>query len=89
MDRPAPIKQVYMNCNCNTGQRMWDLMSVFHAVLGDELFSLSERGTVELTPNAETIFTVNPNGNFRHQLPRDNAWANAMLERIRQATMTH
>lgn len=21
-----PIKQVYMNCNCNTGQRMWDVM---------------------------------------------------------------
>jgi hypothetical protein len=84
-----PIKQVYMRCNCNTGQRMWDLMAVFQAVLGDELFSLSERGTMELTPNAETLFTANPNGNFRHQLRGDTTWANTMLERIRQATMTH
>lgn len=78
-----------MRCNCNTGQRMWDLMAVFHAVLGDELFALSERGSMELTPNAETIFTANPNGNFRYQLPRDTAWANAMLEGIRHTTMTN
>ena len=33
-----PIKQVYMNCNCNTGQRMWDVMPTVQAVEGDELF---------------------------------------------------
>ena len=38
-----PIKQVYMNCNCNTGQRMWDVMPTVQAVEGDELFRLSER----------------------------------------------
>ena len=27
-----PIKQVYMQCNCNTGQMMWDPMAVIHAV---------------------------------------------------------
>ena len=78
-----PIKQVYLQCNCNTGQRMWDPMSVIHAVEGDSQFSLSERGTVQFTDNAETIFTPSPTGNCRYQLPGDAAWAAAMLERIR------
>ena len=78
-----PIKQVYLQCNCNTGQRMWDAMSVIHAVEGDSQFSLSERGTVRLTDNAETIFTPSATGNCRYQLPGDAAWAAAMLDRIR------
>lgn len=78
-----PIKQVYLQCNCNTGQRMWDVMSAIHAVEGDSQFSLSERGTVQLTDNAETIFTPSATGNCRYQLPGDAAWAAAMLERIR------
>ena len=78
-----PIKQVYLQCNCNTGQRMWDVMSAIHAVEGDSKFSLSERGTVQLTDNAETIFTPSATGNCRYQLPGDAAWAATMLERIR------
>ena len=78
-----PIKQIYLQCNCNTGQRMWDVMAAIHAVEGDGLFSLSERGTVRLTDNAETIFTPSATGNCRYQLPGDAAWAAAMLERIR------
>ncbi len=62
---------------------MWDPMSVIHAVEGDSQFSLSERGTVQFTDNAETIFTPSPTGNCRYQLPGDAAWAAAMLERIR------
>ena len=78
-----PIKQVYLQCNCNTGQRMWDAMSAIHAVEGGSQFSLSERGTVQLTDNAETIFTPSATGNCRYQLPGDAVWAAAMLERIR------
>lgn len=78
-----PIKQVYLQCNCNTGQRMWDVMSAIHSVEGDSQFSLSERGTVQLTDNAETIFTPSATGNCRYQLPGDAAGAATMLERIR------
>ena len=78
-----PIKQVYLQCNCNTGQRMWDAMAAIHAVEGDSQFSLSERGTVQLTDNAETPFTSSSTGNCRYQLPGDAAWAAAMLDRIR------
>ena len=52
-----PIKQVYMNCNCDTGQRMWDVMPTIQAVEGDGLFTLSERGTVTVTLECATIFT--------------------------------
>ena len=81
-----PIKQVYMNYNCNTGQRMWDPMAVINAVEGDSQFSLSERGTVKLTDNAETIFTTSVTGNCRYQLPGNAEWSALMLHKIRNAT---
>ena len=80
-----PIKQVYMQCNCNTGQRMWDVMPVIQAVEGDALFSLSKRGTVTLTDKAETIFTPSATGNCRNQLPGSEEWSAQMLEKIRYA----
>ena len=80
-----PIKQVYMQCNCNTGQRMWDVMPVVQAVEGDALFTLSQRGTVRITDQAETIFTPSATGNCRYQLPGTEAWAAQMLEKIRNA----
>ena len=83
-----PIKQVYMTCNCNTGQKMWDLMAIINAVEGDGLFQLSERGTVAITDNAETIFTPSAAGNCRYQLPGDADWNNAMLEKIRNVNKT-
>ena len=79
-----PIKQVYMQCDCNTGQRMCDVMPVVQAVEGDALFSLSGRGTVTLTDQAETIFTSSATGNVRYQLPGSETWAAQMLEKIRR-----
>ena len=79
-----PIKQVYMTCNCNTGQMMWDPMAVIQAVEGDGLFTLSPRGTVTLTPQAETIFTPSTTGNSRYQLPGTADWNAQMLEKIRR-----
>ena len=84
-----PIKQVYMNYNCNTGQRMWDPMAVIQAVEGDSLFALSPRGTVQLTDNAETPFTPSATGHCRYQLPGDAAWNARMLQKIRNHTMVH
>ena len=78
-----PIKQVYMNYNCNTGQRMWDPMAAINAVEGDSLFSLSPRGTVTFNDHAMTTFTTKTNGNCRYQLPGDDNWSAKMLERIR------
>ena len=69
-----PIKQEYMTCDCNTGQRMWDPMCVIQAVEGDALFSLSERGTISITPQALTIFTPSATGNVRYQLPGNAQW---------------
>ena len=79
-----PIKQVYMKYDCDTGQRMWDPMAVIQAVEGDELFTLSERGIVTLTPIAGTIFTPSATGNDRYQMPGTEAWCQAMLEKIRE-----
>ena len=66
---------------------MWDPLAVIQAVLGDELFKLSERGEVRLTPSGETIFTANTQGNCRYQLPGDSVWNDDMLWRIRKSVM--
>ena len=84
-----PIKQVYMRCNCNTGQKMWDPLTVIHAVEGDSLFSLSPRGTVTITPQAGTPFTPTPNGNIRYQIPGNTTWAATLLQKIRDANKRH
>ena len=78
-----PIKQVYMTCNCNTGQMMWDPLTVINAVEGDDLFTLTERGTVVLNDDGTVIFTPSATGNSRFQMPGDDAWRSAMLEIIR------
>ena len=82
-----PIKQVYMTCNCSTGQKMWDPMAVIHAVEGDALFNLSERGTVTITPKAETIFKPSKKGNYRYQKPGTAEWNSVMLQMIRNFNM--
>ena len=84
-----PIKQVYLKYNCDTGQMMWDPMAVIQAVEGDDLFLLSERGTVSLTPKAETLFTPSATGNCRYQMPGTAQWAGTMLEKIRSANKIH
>ena len=84
-----PVKQVYLRCNTHTGQMMWDPLVVINAVEGDGLFTLSGRGTVSLTPRAETVFTPTPAGNCRYQLPGDSAWVAAMLTKIRTVNKRH
>jgi inosine-uridine nucleoside N-ribohydrolase len=84
-----PIKQVYMNCNCDTGQRMWDVMPTIQAVEGDGLFTLSERGTVTVTLECATIFAPSATGNCRYQIAGDDAWAAAMLEKVRTFNRIH
>lgn len=84
-----PIKQVYMTCNCNTGQMMWDPLTVINAVEGDELFTLTERGTVVLNDDGTVIFTHLATGNSRFQMPGDDAWRSAILEIIRNVNMIH
>lgn len=78
-----PIKQVYLTCDCDTGQKMWDPLAVINAVEGDPLFTLSPRGTVTLSDKAVTTFTASPDGNCRYQIAGDAAWAERMLGKIR------
>ena len=84
-----PIKQVYMTRNCNTGQKMWDLLPVIQAVEGDELFSLSERGNVMVNDNAETSFIPSPTGYCRYQMPGSSEWNAKILEKIRNVNRQH
>ena len=81
-----PIKQVYMTYNCNTGQKMWDPMVVIHAVEGDAMFTLSERGVVNLTEKIVTSFIPLATGNDRYQKPGSKAWCDEMLGIIRKYT---
>lgn len=62
-----PIKQVYMNYDCNTGQRMWDALTAIQTLMGDNLFVLSRKGTVKITEDGQMPFTPDPNGNCYFQ----------------------
>lgn len=84
-----PIKQVYLQCDCDTGQRMWDPLAVIQAVEGDAAFAIGGRGTVEISGDARTVFIPSPDGNCRRQLPGDPAWNAAMLEKIRAFNRMH
>ena len=84
-----PIKWIYEFLNEDKFQKMWDPLAVIQAVEGDELFNLSERGWVELTPTGETNFTPDPKGNARYQLPGDARWSKAMLNYIRLMSIQH
>ena len=65
------------------------LLAVINAIEGNGLFTLSERGTVSITPQAETIFTPSATGNCRYQLPGDSAWVAAKLDYIRNMNKIH
>ena len=84
-----PIKWVYEYTQCDTGQKMWDPLAVINAVEGDDIYSLSERGWVELTPRGETIFTPDPKGNCRYQFPGDEKWSDTVLKYIRLMAIQH
>ena len=84
-----PIKQVYMVCDCDTGQKMWDPLTVINAVEGNELIKLTERGTAVLDDDGKVIFTASSTGNIRFQVPGDAAWCSAMLEKIRSVNKAH
>jgi inosine-uridine nucleoside N-ribohydrolase len=84
-----PIKWVYEYLQCDTGQKMWDPLAVINAVEGDDIYTLSERGWVELTPRGETIFTPDPKGNCRYQLPGDQVWCDTVLKYIRLMAIQH
>ena len=87
--QPVEYTPEQVIADIDTGQKMWDPMVVINAVEGDGLFTLSERGTVSLLPDAETPFTPSPTGNCRYQLPGDETWANTMLEKIRAVNRIH
>lgn len=80
-----PIKQVYMNFNCNTGQKMWDPLVIINAVEGNSLFNFSERGIVTFTDEAVTLFAPSANGPYRYQLPGNDAWNTTMLNKIKNS----
>lgn len=78
-----PIKQIYMRFDCNTGQRMWDPMLPLQEMEGDSLIALSPRGRISVGADNKVSFTSDPDGNFRYQIPGDEAWAQRMLDLIR------
>ena len=82
-----PIKAVYTNYTCDTGQRMWDTNCLVQAVLGDEAYHLSPRGWVTFVDRGEEslmLFQKDPQGNARYQLPGDTYFAEEKLMDIRR-----
>ena len=84
-----PIKTVYTQFDCEVGQRMWDTNCVVNAVLGDGEYNLSPRGWVRYVDRGEAsqmIFTPDPEGNARYQMPGDSYFAQEKVMDIRRHT---
>ena len=84
-----PIKAVYTNYTCDTGQRMWDTNCLVNAVLGDKEYNLSPRGWVKFVDKGEEslmLFKQDAKGNARYQLPGDSYFNQTKLMDIRRHT---
>ena len=85
--RLNPIKAVYTNYTCDTGQRMWDTNCLVNAVMGDSEYHLSQRGWVKFVDKGENslmLFTPDPAGNARYQQPGDSYFNQLKLMDIRR-----
>ena len=82
-----PIKAVYTNYTCDTGQRMWDTNCLVNAVEGDASYHLSPRGVVTFVDKGEEslmLFEERPDGNARYQIPGDSYYNEVKLMDIRR-----
>ena len=82
-----PIKSVYTQYTCDTGQRMWDTNCLVNAVLGDGEYNMSPRGWVKFIDKgdeSQMFFTPDPAGNARYQLPGDTFFAEDKMMDIRR-----
>lgn len=82
-----PIKAVYENYKCDTGQRMWDSNCLVQAVLGDCQYKLSPRGWVTFVDKGEEslmLFKEDKNGNARYQIIGDSYFNTEKLMDIRR-----
>ena len=83
-----PLKQIYTQYDCNTGQKMWDPLLPMHEIEGDDLIELSPRGRISLSADNKITFTADPDGNYRYQIAGDEAWAERLLNMIRASSTT-
>lgn len=84
-----PIKAVYTNYTCDTGQRMWDTNCLVQAVLGDDEYKMSPRGIATFVEKGEKsllLFKEDASGNARFQLPCDSYYATEKIMDIRRHT---
>lgn len=84
-----PLKQVYMRCDCNTGQRMWDVMSILHLMVEPELFTLSEYGSTKLNEDCSVIFIPDSTALQRYTYPFTPERSARALDLIRQRIRQH
>lgn len=77
-----PIKEVYRNKDCSTGQKMWDYLCVVNAV-EPKRFSYSRPGFVSLNEVGEICYTEDRQGNFVYQLLGNKIWNENMLDFLR------
>ena len=87
-DENNPIRQTYLNRDCNTGQKMWDHMCVINAVF-PEYFEYSPRGTLSVLDDGTVSFARDPDGPFCYQILGDDAWVDQQFVYLRFFTLMH
>lgn len=63
----SPIYQVYSRYDewaiGDVGQYLWDVVTVLHALLGEDYFSCSRRGRMHIDEKGKTTYTLDETGN--------------------------
>ncbi len=63
----SPIYQIYSRYNewakGDVGQYLWDVITMFHTILGEDYFDCSPTGNISVNDKGKTEFTAVPNGN--------------------------
>lgn len=82
-----PLRVIYEQFPCDTGQRMWDTNCLVQAVMGDGMYTLSPRGKVKFVENGDEsllLFIPDANGNVRYQIPGDSYVSMQRIMEIRR-----
>ncbi|MCQ2960017.1 MAG: nucleoside hydrolase [Bacteroidales bacterium] len=79
-----PLKEIYLQCEEDPFQRMWDPLTIMTVVEGDSLFSWSENGNITLQEDLTLEFIPNPVGNSKYQKPGTTEQNTIYLNKIRE-----
>lgn len=84
-----PTKQIYLRNSADTGQRMWDVVSLLYLMEDTSLFEVSEPGWVSANPDWTMQFTPDADGRQQYIKPLKPENAEKLMDLMRARLRRH